>query len=350
MTRIHGDFHLGQVLVASGDAFIIDFEGEPATSIAERRAKASPLRDVAGLLRSIDYAGATLIDRKGVGAMPIDEAQRDRLIAEFRTRASRAFLKAYWAARGSRAGACGARTARPLPDRKSGLRDRLRSRQPADLDRRPAGRPGAIDQSHPRKGRRRPQWLKRGSTIPGSSTPESAARIGTRRARQSIRRAWTARHARWPHHPRLPARRHESRGPAPLRRCVTGGTRARSGNAGLFENFIRERAPYRLRIFWPQGVQETEDPYSFGLLLGDVDLHLFNEGRHFELAHCLGAQTLTIDGVSGVRFSRLGAERHAGGRRRRFQFLGPPPPSDAGAPWRRHLGIVRAARRARLAL
>src|SRR5580658_9927797 len=72
---------------------------------------------------------------------------------------------------------------------------------------------------------------------------------------------------------------------------------------GLFENFIPERAAYRLRIYWPDAVQETEDPYAFGLLLGDVDLHLFNEGRHFELAHCLGGQPLTIDGVSGVRFA-----------------------------------------------
>ena len=72
---------------------------------------------------------------------------------------------------------------------------------------------------------------------------------------------------------------------------------------GLFENLVAERAPYRLRISWPGAVQETEDPYSFGLLLGDVDLHLFNEGRHFELAHALGAQHLSIDGVAGVRFA-----------------------------------------------
>jgi maltose alpha-D-glucosyltransferase/alpha-amylase len=92
------------VLVASGDTHIIDFEGEPATSITERRTKKSPLRDVAGLLRSIDYAGATLIDRKGVGAAPVDEAQRDQLISQFRQRAFRAFLRAYWEAAHTRSG------------------------------------------------------------------------------------------------------------------------------------------------------------------------------------------------------------------------------------------------------
>src|SRR3546814_12203451 len=55
-SRIHGDYHLGQVLVAQNDFMIIDFEGEPRRAIAERRAKGSALPDVPGLLRSFAYA------------------------------------------------------------------------------------------------------------------------------------------------------------------------------------------------------------------------------------------------------------------------------------------------------
>jgi maltose alpha-D-glucosyltransferase/alpha-amylase len=54
--RVHGDYHLGQVLWAEGDFFILDFEGEPARPIVLRRGKQSPLKDVAGMLRSYSYA------------------------------------------------------------------------------------------------------------------------------------------------------------------------------------------------------------------------------------------------------------------------------------------------------
>jgi maltose alpha-D-glucosyltransferase / alpha-amylase len=82
--RHHGDYHLGQVLLANNDWYIIDFEGEPSRPLAESRRKASPLRDVAGMLRSFSYAKWSAT--KG---SDLDEWERD-------TR--RAFIEAYAAA------------------------------------------------------------------------------------------------------------------------------------------------------------------------------------------------------------------------------------------------------------
>jgi len=100
LTRIHGDFHLGQVLVSSGDVFIIDFEGEPTRTLEERRAKASPLRDVAGLLRSLDYVVATITDRKKVGAASLSNERTEGFLDRFRSMATKAFMKAYLTAAG----------------------------------------------------------------------------------------------------------------------------------------------------------------------------------------------------------------------------------------------------------
>jgi maltose alpha-D-glucosyltransferase/alpha-amylase len=87
VTRIHGDYHLGQLLARPDGGFsVIDFEGEPARPLAERRAPSSPLRDVAGLLRSLDYAA-----RSVAAGDPAFDADA------WLSRARAAFLEAYGA-------------------------------------------------------------------------------------------------------------------------------------------------------------------------------------------------------------------------------------------------------------
>jgi maltose alpha-D-glucosyltransferase/alpha-amylase len=94
-TRIHGDLHLGQVLVAQNDWYIIDFEGQPATPLEIRRRKDSPLRDLAGVLRSFDYAAQSAVRRATTTVGEESARALSEQALSWRDRAAAAFLAAY---------------------------------------------------------------------------------------------------------------------------------------------------------------------------------------------------------------------------------------------------------------
>ena len=91
--RVHGDYHLGQVLRTDTGWFVLDFEGEPARPIEERRRPSSPLRDVSGMLRSFHYASA-------VARTERDGAELEDLAGKWEMRNRQAFLRGYLKAAG----------------------------------------------------------------------------------------------------------------------------------------------------------------------------------------------------------------------------------------------------------
>ncbi|HUS60964.1 MAG TPA: phosphotransferase, partial [Acidimicrobiales bacterium] len=95
-TRVHGDYHLGQVMRTDSGWFVLDFEGEPARPIKERRKHRSPLKDVAGMLRSFHYAGAiALRDR-----MEARSEEMEALARAWEEHNRAAFLEGYLSAKG----------------------------------------------------------------------------------------------------------------------------------------------------------------------------------------------------------------------------------------------------------
>ncbi len=92
--RHHGNFHLGQVLIAKDDAYILDFEGEPGRPLEQRRSKEPPARDVAGLLRSIDYATSAALNR-APNLTPEERAALARRIRAWREKLTAAYWESY---------------------------------------------------------------------------------------------------------------------------------------------------------------------------------------------------------------------------------------------------------------
>jgi trehalose synthase-fused probable maltokinase len=102
VTRIHGDYHLGQVLFTGSDFVIIDFEGEPARRLEERRKKRSPLQDVAGMLRSFHYAAYAPLLQANSKRSPQEELQALGHWAPYWQKwVSATFLKTYLAVSGN---------------------------------------------------------------------------------------------------------------------------------------------------------------------------------------------------------------------------------------------------------
>jgi len=91
--RIHGDYHLGQVLVTRNDFVIVDFEGEPGHSIEQRRAKQSPLRDVAGMLRSFSYVEHSAL--RTVAHNDVEFSKLSPLARAWAAEVRAAFISAY---------------------------------------------------------------------------------------------------------------------------------------------------------------------------------------------------------------------------------------------------------------
>jgi maltose alpha-D-glucosyltransferase/alpha-amylase len=92
--RHHGDYHLGQVLLKRNDFVIVDFEGEPARPLEERRAKSSPLRDVAGMFRSFTYARQAAMRQCSVTS-PEDCARWDPQLESWEQETRETFLRVY---------------------------------------------------------------------------------------------------------------------------------------------------------------------------------------------------------------------------------------------------------------
>ncbi len=306
MTRIHGDFHLGQVLIAQDDVMIIDFEGEPQRDLAERREKTSGLVDVAGMLRSFDYIAWAALDRLRTRHGQIDGDVQGLALA-WRDRASQDFLDAYWAA----AEPAGILPTEPMA--RSSLLDLFKIRkasyeigyefgEPPKLAFDSVARPPRPDRPEPGERmtvspKTKPSWR-----------PENAAIAAIVEGRHGDPFAILGAHGGgavpvsvrvfWPGAETATVIDSKSGEPLASLELLNRG--------GFFAGLVPGLNPpflYKLRFAAAGATWEAEDPYRFPPLLGDVDVYLMAEGSHHRIFERLGAHPRRVDGVDGVSFA-----------------------------------------------
>jgi 1,4-alpha-glucan branching enzyme len=281
LQRIHGDYHLGQVLEAPDRGWVlVDFEGEPLQALAERTQPDLALRDVAGMLRSFDFVAGSW-EQANPG---LSEAQTADLMA-WAARARTAFLDGYASGSGRD------------PREDGELLDAL------ELDK------ALYEVVY--EARNRPTWL----AIPTTAVARLSARRGTGLVktvdRHDLERLVAGEH----HNP------HELLGPHPHGGAVTVRTLKPLADSvvaetadgtlvslthelgGVWVGVLPTRAvpDYRLRVTYSDGIEHVlDEPYRFLPTLGEVDLHLIGEGRHEQLWNVLGAHLREYDGPMGA--------------------------------------------------
>ena len=272
--RTHGDLHLGQLLWSQDDWLVIDFEGEPARPLPERRLKQSPLRDVAGILRSFSYAASVV----GIDGHDLETSARAEFLDGYMQTAQVATVMPPYEVDRS-----------PPADLRAGegrLRAALRTCQQAGL-----------------------------GPCPGQRHSPSARGIGLKvdeEAELILARDHPDPHHYLGAHPR--GKKVVVRAFAPnasrVRVLLEGGEEAELEQVhpgGLFEAKVAPEslpAHHRLAISYPDGLDvEIVDPYTFLPTLGELDVHLAAEGRHEHLYEKLGARIREVDGVTGTAFA-----------------------------------------------
>jgi 1,4-alpha-glucan branching enzyme len=306
-SRTHGDLHLGQVVDSRRGWQVLDFEGEPARSIDERRVLTSPARDLAGMVRSFDYAAAA-----GLGDDVASVADLPAALRAWRNAARDSFLTGYEDL-----------AARPVDPALLTLFELEKAVYEIGYER--ANRPDwlhipvggvrrildRLDASRSDDTFAAPRPTRATTGEPMSTTTQWHADPDEVTALLEVRHTNPHRVLGLHEHVDGSVVRTMRPDVSEVDIVTSDGevhSAERTADGGLFEALVPHKklkaGGYRLRFRTADGAEfEEHDPYAFWPTLGDTDLHLVGEGRHEELWRRLGAHVTQLDGVTGTAFA-----------------------------------------------